>query len=101
MDRRRDGKNYIFYNQKDTVDFYTRIKANDYTVLRTLKDDRRSLVQLIRINGKRYVLKVPREKNRRKWQRFLSIFRGGESTRECRQLEKLLCLTALMLQDLS
>ena len=47
MDRRRDGKNYIFYNQKDTVDFYTRIKANDYTVLRTLKDDRRSLVQLI------------------------------------------------------
>ena len=77
MDRRKDGKNYIFYNQKDTVDFYTRIKANDYTVLRTLKDDRRSLVQLIRINGKRYVLKVPREKNRRKWQRFLSIL-GGE-----------------------
>lgn len=100
MDRRRDGKNYIFYNQKDTVDFYTRIKANDYTVLCTLKDDRRSLVQLIRINGKRYVLKVPREKNRRKWQRFLSIFRG-EKVQESADSLKNLCLTAFMLQDLS
>ena len=76
MDRRRDGKNYIFYNQKDTVDFYTRIKANDYTVLRTLKDDRRSLVQLIRINGKRYVLKVPRKKQK-KVAEISFYFQGG------------------------
>ena len=90
MDRRKEGRDYIYYNQKDTVDFYTRIKGRDYTVLRTLKDDSRSLVEVIRINGKRYVLKVPKEKNRRKWQRFLSIFRGGESMRECKQLEKLM-----------
>lgn len=90
MDRRKEGRDYIYYNQKDTVDFYTRIKGKDYTVLRTLKDDSRSLVEVIRINGKRYVLKVPKEKNRRKWQRFLSIFRGGESMRECKQLEKLM-----------
>lgn len=90
MDRRKEKNDYIYYNQKDTVDFYTRIKAKDYTVLRTLKDDKRSLVELIRINGKRYVLKVPREKNTRKWQRFISIFRGGESIRECKQLEKLI-----------
>lgn len=90
MDKRRKGKEYIYYNQKDTVDFYTRVKAKDYTVLKTLKDDKRSLVELIRINGKRYVLKIPREKNNRKWQRFISLFRGGESMRECEQLEKLI-----------
>lgn len=90
MDRRKEKRDYIYYNSKDTVDFYTRIKAKDYTVLRVLKDDKRSLVEVIRINGKRYVLKVPKEKNRRKWQRFLSLFRGGESMRECKQLEKLM-----------
>ena len=87
MDRRRDGKNYIFYNQKDTVDFYTRIKANDYTVLRTLKDDRRSLVQLIRINGKSG--------------RDFFLFSEGEKVQESADSLKNLCLTALMLQDLS
>ena len=90
MNRRKIDGNYIYYNKKDTTDFYTRIKGKDYSVLRVLKDDDRSLVQLIRINGKRYVLKVPREKNRRKWQRFISIFRGGESMRECANLEKLM-----------
>ncbi len=90
MDRRKADGNYIYYNKKDTVDFYTRIKGKDYSVLKVLKDNDRSLVQVIRINGKRYVLKVPKEKNRRKWQRFLSLFRGGESMRECKQLEKLM-----------
>lgn len=90
MDKRKDGKYYIYYNKKDAVDFYTRIKAKDYTILKTLKDDNRSLVEVIRINGKRYVLKIPKEKNKRKWQRFISLFRGGESMRECEQLEKLM-----------
>lgn len=89
MDRRKENGNYIYYNKKDTVDFYTRIRGKDYSVIRTLKDDNRSLVQLIRINGKRYIFKVPKEKNRRKWQRFLSIFRGGESIRECQHLENI------------
>lgn len=90
MHKKKIDGNYIYYNKKDTTDFYTRIRGKDYSVLRVLKDDNRSLVQLVRINGKRYVLKVPREKNKRKWQRFISIFRGGESMRECNQLEKLI-----------
>lgn len=90
MDRKKIDGNYVYYNKKDTTDFYTRLKGKDFSVLKTLKDDARSLVQLIRINGKRYIYKIPREKNRRKWQRFISIFRGGESMRECCQLEKLM-----------
>lgn len=90
MNRKKIDGIYIYYNEKDTTDFYTRIRGKDFSVMRTLKDDQRSLVQLIRINGKRYIYKVPREKNRRKWQRFISLFRGGESMRECCQLEKLM-----------
>ena len=77
MDRKKIKGTYVYYNEKDTTDFYTRIMESDYSVMKTLKDDQRSLVQLIRINGKRYIYKIPREKNRRKWQRFISIFRGG------------------------
>lgn len=90
MDRKKIGNEYIFFNEHDTTDFYKRIKEKDYSVMKTFKDDFRSLVQLVRINGKRYVLKVPKEKNNRKWQRFLSIFRGGESTRECKNLENII-----------
>lgn len=33
--------------------------------------------------------KHPIEKNSRKWQRFLSIFRGSESRREFQNIEKI------------
>ena len=37
---------------------------------------------------KKYVYKEPREKNKRKWQKFLNFFRGSESKREYYQMEK-------------
>ncbi|MGL4977388.1 MAG: lipopolysaccharide core heptose(II) kinase RfaY [Cetobacterium sp.] len=59
-----------------------KIKNKEFTILKVLKDDNRSYVLLIEVDGESYVYKVPREKNRRVWQRFLSIFRGSESRRE-------------------
>jgi len=56
---------------------------------RVFKDDNRSKVSLFTFGGEKLVLKVPREKNNRKWQRFLSIFRGSESYREFIQAEKI------------
>lgn len=53
------------------------------------KDDKRSKVSLFTFRGEKLVFKVPREKNKRKWQRFLSIFRGSESYREFLQAEKI------------
>lgn len=59
-----------------------KIKNKEFTILKILKDDNRSYVLLIEVDGESYVYKVPREKNRRVWQRFLSLFRGSESRRE-------------------
>ncbi|MEI6857717.1 lipopolysaccharide core heptose(II) kinase RfaY [Psychrilyobacter sp.] len=56
---------------------------------KVFKDDNRSKVSLFTFEGDKLVFKVPREKNSRKWQRFLSIFRGSESYREYIQAEKI------------
>lgn len=58
-------------------------------VEKVFKDDNRSKVSLFTFEGEKLVFKVPREKNSRKWQRFLSIFRGSESYREFLQAEKI------------
>ena len=68
---------------------YKRISMGDYKVLKVFKDDQRSYVALLEIGGEQYVYKEPREKNRRKWQRFLSIFRGSESRREYKNIKKI------------
>ena len=91
MKKIKKENTHIYYNGK-LIDenFYNNfIEHKNYDILEILKDDKRSLVMLIDINKNKYVLKVPREKNKRKWQRFISIFRGGESMREFLQLEKL------------
>ena len=77
MNRKKIDGIYVYYNEKDTTDFYTRIRGKDFSVMRTLKDDQRSLVQLIRINGKRYIYKVP-EKRTEESGRDLSLFSEGE-----------------------
>ncbi|MCJ8341967.1 MAG: lipopolysaccharide biosynthesis protein [Cetobacterium sp.] len=66
------------------------IKNKEYKILNVLKEDRRSKVYLIEVSGKKYVYKIPVEKNTRKWQRILSIFRGGESKREFKSLDRVL-----------
>ena len=58
-------------------------------MIKVLKDDQRSYVALIEIQGEKYIYKRPIEKNSRKWQRFLSIFRGSESKREFKNIEKI------------
>lgn len=45
----------------------------------TLKDDKRSLVKRGELFGAEVVAKNPRDKNRRKWSRFLSLFRQSEA----------------------
>lgn len=62
---------------------------NDPKILEILKDDNRSYLFVFEFEGKKYVYKEPREKNTRKWQKFLSIFRGPESKREFYQMKKI------------
>lgn len=70
--------------------FNEKILKKEYTVEKILKNDNRSEVLLINIENERYIYKIPKEKNSRKWQRFLSIFRGSESKREYFRYKKIL-----------
>ncbi|MEF9933548.1 MAG: lipopolysaccharide core heptose(II) kinase RfaY [Cetobacterium sp.] len=80
-----------FYSEKESQkDILMAIKNQNFNVLKTLKDDQRSKVYLVEVLGNRYVYKVPTEKNKRVWQRFLSIFRGSESKREFDNYNKIL-----------
>lgn len=84
----KNKKTQLFFNDS-SKNFYDDFKNKNFKIIKTLKNDKRSLVQLISIKNKSYILKIPREKNKRKWQRFLSFFRGGESQREFKNLENI------------
>lgn len=66
-------------------------KDNISKIIKILKDDHRSYVCVFQRdeNDKKYVYKEPKEKNTRKWQKFLNFFRGSESKREYYQMEKI------------
>ena len=74
---------------KTEIDFLKIILDKNYKTIKILKDDKRSLVEIIEINEGKFVLKVPREKNTRKWQRFVNIFRGSDSLRNYETMNKL------------
>ncbi len=89
MKKVKRGNTYLYFNDEKSLEFFDIVENNRYKLLKVLKDDQRSYVALIEIQGKKYIYKRPIEKNSRKWQRFLSIFRGSESKREFKNIEKI------------
>ena len=89
MKKIRRGNIYLYFNDEKSLEFFDIVENNRYKLLKVLKDDQRSYVVLIEIQGEKYIYKRPIEKNSRKWQRFLSIFRGSESKREFENIEKI------------
>lgn len=59
-------------------------------VIGILKNDQRSRVELIEYGEEKLVLKTPLEKDRRQWQRILSVFRGSSSAIEYKNCRKIL-----------
>ncbi|MBZ4683373.1 MAG: hypothetical protein PWP46_1692 [Fusobacteriaceae bacterium] len=55
-----------------------------------LKDSTRSVVKLINYDNKKIVIKIPVEKNKRKWIRFLTLFRKSEILKNLKSMEILL-----------
>jgi len=53
------------------------IRQKGLKVLAELKNNSRSLVKVVHVNGRRMVLKSLREKNRRRWIRFTTLYRRG------------------------
>ena len=62
---------------------------NKDKIIKILKNDHRSYVYVFEDEGKKFVYKEPKEKNTRKWQRFINFFRGSESKREYNQMLKI------------
>ena len=75
MEREKRKDIYLYFNERKGRDIFEKIENKKYNLLKVLKDDQRSYVALIEIDNEQYVYKQPLEKNRRKWQIFLSIFR--------------------------
>jgi len=65
------------------------IGLKNLNIIKQLKNNQRSRVLLIEILGKKHILKIPKEKNRRKWIRFTTLYRKGESFRALLAMEKL------------
>lgn len=82
------GESLLLAEDSDHL-LWEEIRARKFQTKQIFKDSRRSYVSHIILGNKSYILKEPREKNTRKWQRFLSIFRGSEAFREGKQLEKI------------
>lgn len=80
---------YLYFDDEKSIKLYDKIKNTCYNIVKVLKNDQRSYVALIEIDGEKYVYKKPIEKNKRKWQRFLSIFRGSESKREYQNIKNI------------
>ncbi|MEG0562199.1 MAG: lipopolysaccharide core heptose(II) kinase RfaY [Cetobacterium sp.] len=80
----------VYYQNEKNKIIYDRIKDNSFKLLKILKDDNRSKVLLIEIDGQKLVYKTPIEKNTKIWQRILSVFRGSESKREYKNYMKIL-----------
>lgn len=79
----------IYLNNEENLKYYDMLEKAEYSILKILKNDKRSYVALIEMQEKKIVYKIPREKNDRKWQRFLSIFRGSQSKREFYEIEEI------------
>lgn len=65
--------------EETNLHFFNTITDKKYVIKAALKEHHRSLVYLIEIEGRAYVLKIPKEKNERWWIRFTTLFRDGEA----------------------
>lgn len=72
----------ILCNSEADFNLVNKIKREEFKVIKDLKNDDRSKVTLIDIDGNKYIYKIPKEKNKRIWQRITSLIRGSESKRE-------------------
>ena len=85
------GWNILFNGDKTLLEIVDHVIDDniDRLLIKELKNNKRSLVYLIRFKDKIVVLKNPREKNLRKWIRFTTLYRRGEAFKALQNLEKL------------
>lgn len=70
-----------------SVDLLDAILADDVEREQVFRDNWRTLSAQIRFRDQALLLKVPRARNARRWERFLTRFRGSDAVRSFRHLE--------------
>ena len=90
MKKKTDGKMRYYYSEEKYLPLTELIWSKKLNIIKILKDDDRSRVLLVDFQGEKLVVKEPREKNRRRWQKFLSIFRGSSSYLEYQNCKKII-----------
>lgn len=86
---------WSFFSYLDEVaskDLVNHIVQRDVSIEHTFRDNWRTLSAQILFDGKPLLLKVPRARNGRRWERLLSLFRGSDSVRMFRHCEKMATL---------
>ena len=61
MKKLKYGKDILYYIDEKNIKLYDKIKNTCYNIERIFKNDQRSYVALIEIDGEKYVLKRPIE----------------------------------------
>jgi len=71
------------------VDVAKKYLSGDYRQLKTFKDNRRNMVELVEIDGTRYVIKAPRNELRMFRMKLKTLIRPGEATSTYRNINRL------------
>ena len=81
---------YLYCENENYIKYYDKIKNNNYLEIKILKDNKRSVVKLIEIDGVKKILKITREKLLNKYKRILAIPFGSEAMKEFKGCKKVL-----------
>lgn len=90
MKKYEDVKIKLYHSDEKYIPLGRDILNDQLEIIKVLKDDNRSRVLLINYMGEKLVVKEPKEKNRRRWQKVLSVFRGSISHLEFKNCEKII-----------
>jgi len=87
------GFNIIAHDSRpDAQQLAESIVEKHYHAIRVFKDDSQTYSAQISIDGNRFILKIPRNRNNRPWERFLTLFRSSEAVRHYHSMGKLIQL---------
>lgn len=68
-----------FYQDEKFLEISEKVIDEKYKVLERYKDDGRTFVALVEIDGIKYILKEFQKESRSLWKRLLTFFNGGEA----------------------
>lgn len=76
-------------SREEAVRLADALERRAFNVISVFKDERRTYIARIDIDGQDCMYKIPRGRNHRPWERVLTLLRDGEAFRHFRSMEKL------------